>query len=390
MKNRAWIAFGAAALAFAIGAAAQRKPILAPGQEPPQRPEPSKPKEETPPVVPADERQQPDAGPAAKPATVAPPPKEPVPAPSKSATPSQAPAPPAAPPAKPGPPPPPPAELLFRHRFGPWNMVFRLKPGEPKPGHPVEVVFEVSRRLESPDPVYGDRKPLEGATLLLTAQKQRATVVIVLHPLVDAGEYGARFSLPDRGQWTLTISQPKRADEEHGETPVNGEFTIGVGEPTVMPSEATEASATAARGPLHRGTEAEPDAASLQGVMRSLGKNWVDLLGGLADTRASAKDLTALSKSVSQLAGQVKGKAPRSAAGSSTEFDLESEHFQASVADLDKNSSDRSRMRQRMSEIETANCLSCHARFFYRITDDTSQWPKFTIKQPDAPKRRRP
>jgi hypothetical protein len=373
---------GGLTLATALAAMAQRKPILAPGQPPPPPPDAPTEGSKAPaqPVVPADERVAADAGSA--PSLAATKPSAPTAKP-------EAPAPAAAPPPKPGPPPPPPPELAFRKRFGPWNVGLRLVPGVPKPGGLIEAVFEVSRRLEAPDPVYGDRKPLEGAVLVLQVHKdsKSPSFLVALHPLLDAGEYGARFSVPERGQWSFQVTEAKKPDEEHGEVLLDAEFTVGIGEVTTMASEAAEAGlgGASARGPLRKSSgQDDADQPGLRGLMQRLGKGWIDLLIAEGDTHTTPKEISALGKTISQLAGEVKGKAPDSAAGSVSEFDLAAEHLQSAAFDLEKGLGDRTKTQQSMIEIENTNCLSCHAKYWFEITSDLSEWPTFRIKTPPA------
>lgn len=371
-----------AALVAAPAVQGQRRPVVAPGTPPPPPLEPAKPPE--PVAVPAP---PPEPGKPPPPPPASPPGPTPV---GSGGAPDAGAA--LAPPPKPAPPPPQPEELVFRRRFQRHNFTLRLKPAEPKPNQLVEVVFEISRRLESPDPVYGDRRPLEGATLLLSlrADTRSPPRVVALHALMDAGEYGARFVLAAKGQYRLEVEEVKKPDAEHGEMTVSGEFTVGIGEPTTMLSEDVE---PGARAPVAAGSrrairagaaDGDPDAAfeaaGLQPVMRPIGKAWIDLHAGLADARSKPADLEALAKDLHKLSASIRGKAPAFKITATQEFDIYAERVEAAIGELATSLGDRARARDKMVEIENRHCVACHAKYRFDLTDDLSQWPNFPLK----------
>ncbi len=374
MRTRIAVALLAAVLPVPV-ALAQRRPVVGPGQTQPkppeQTPEPKpEPMPEPPPPAAA---VQPDAGPA------------------KAAAPQL----PAAPP-KPEPPPPPPEELVFRRRFNKWNFNMKMRPGDPQPNRTVEVVFEITRKLESPDPVYGDRRPEESKQLLLAVRPDTAKAVAVtyaLHPTLDAGNYGVRFMVPQKGQYRLELSEMKKPDAEVGELALQGEFTIGVGEPTIMRTEEADPGSRIAVGAGRRALRAGSDddsaleASGLQPVMRPLGKAWIRLLSELAQPKPTPAELASLAKILREQAGRVRGKSPLTKAGASGEFDIYAERLEAAMGELEKSLSSPEKAREEMAQMESAHCLRCHVKFRFDVTDDLSQWPNFPPKAAPPPPR---
>ena len=281
--------------------------------------------------------------------------KAPASAPAAAPPSSAAPKPPAAPEA-------PPIEYTLTAREGAWRVRVTLRPGRPEPGQPLDVLLDVARHPDIPDPTFGDRIPLDRAVRLALVfsgpgQKERHR----LWPLGDAGIYGTHWTPPAKGLWTASLEPlDVKAEAPHAS------FQIGAGVP--MPP-STEGQAVHASRVILAGSAPlflEPGR-PLRETMHDLGDKYGQAVTGKEDPAAI--------KAMALLARAAVGRAPgKPAAADAAEFD----RIAVELADtLEVLAASPDGQRQgKLAELNVDSCLRCHAKFRDGVTADLSHWPE--------------
>ncbi len=287
-------------------------------------------------------------------------------------------------------PPPPAVETVYRKRLdNKTTVTLRVRPAQPEPGKLTTFLFEFSRILEIPDPVIGDRAPVENADFVLTLTgngKGAKPVRYRLNPLRDAGIYGTHFTTTEPGLYTLEVEQRLGEKKEIGEVAITGEFQVGIGVPTPPPSEEEEQPGQRTRrgrgrtGALKAISERDSAADVVGEVMGQLGTGWNELARKVEDPKATPEELAAIAKTLSELAGKVEGQVPVAQAMHGKEFNLYAGQLNDALKDLVTQLSDRNKVKASLVKVEQGVCLKCHTRFRYQITEDVSSWPKFEPK----------
>ncbi|MFN7133911.1 MAG: hypothetical protein ACK4N5_17680, partial [Myxococcales bacterium] len=270
-------------------------------------------------------------------------------------------------------------------------ITLRVRPAQPQPGRPTTMLFEVAKVLDIPDPVIGDRAPVENANLVLTltGSGKNATVVRQrLNPMRDAGIYGAHFTATEPGVYKLDLQQQLPGDAEIGDVAIAADFPLGIGVPT--PAPAAEEEESTGRKDRSRGrgragavksiTERDQAPEGVGDVMGQLGAAWLRLTDRLEDPKASAEELATHAKAIAELSGKVEGQVPVPMAMHGKEFNLYAGQLHDALKELPAQLADRAKVKATLTRVEQGTCLKCHARFRYQITDDVSSWPKFEPK----------
>ena len=332
------------------------------------------------PVRPIAPQQPPDAG---APQAAAPMPSEPAHVgPVKPANPAPkpvAPAKPQIPPellAKPAPPPKKiehPAEVTYRQKTADHAYALRVRPGEPKPGESIELLLDLAKLHDPPDPVVGDREPEAGVDLLIAVAKSGEGKPHLLHAMSEPGQYGAHLTVAEPGLYTVTII---RRGTEGG---VVAHFPLGIGVATpVRPDDVAATLVPASLGP-QRAVRSRKQAASdavqkaLPKVMRELGEKLLALdsaLDGHGDAAAQAHAMAELSKAIA-------GQTPPQGSDRPREFDAQAAQLTSALNQMAQSPS-----RARLQDLEQNHCLKCHAEFRWGVASDVSAWPKFTAAEP--------
>lgn len=322
------------------------------------------------PVRPAGQPEVVDAGPP--PEAVRPVAPKPV-APAKPVAPeAQRPAPSAAAPtAQPKPPEPKkienPAEVTYKQKSEDHVFILHVRPGNPKPGTPLELLVEIAKLHDPPDPVYGDREPEKDADLVLTLEKGKAEPPVVLHALPEAGEYGAHVTALEQGLYTVKIGR------RTGKPGLEASFPLGVGVST--PARPDDVQETLPEEGMRTGRAIRPAGESgasgpaLPGIMRRLAEHLLAAdaaLDGKGDAAAEAHAMVELSKAIA-------GQTPAHARNRPKEFDAEAAGLTGALQQLESSPS-----KAQLADVEKNHCWRCHVQFRWGVASDVSAWPSFT------------
>ncbi len=259
---------------------------------------------------------------------------------------------------------PPPAEYTLTVKEGAWRVRVTLRPGQPEPGQKLELLFDVARHPDIPDPQYGDRIPLQGARLFVTMSGAGRPERHRLWPMGDSGVYGTHWTPSERGLWTVSLApiDPK------ADAPTL-DFQLGAAVPMPASSEGQAVRSTRVVRVGARPSEAGKP--TLEALMKQLGARWLELGRGLPEADEKAA-LAAIMHLVSDLAGS----APRGFASDSAEFDNIARKLKADV-ELYAAGPAEARAQQ-LSATETETCLRCHVKFRDGVVSDVSKWPEVT------------
>jgi hypothetical protein len=256
---------------------------------------------------------------------------------------------------------PPPAEYTLVVKEGAWRVRVTLRPGQPEPGQVLEVLLDVARHPEIPDPTYGDRLPLQGATLALTMSGPGQRSRHRAWPLGDAGIYGVHWTPPARGLWTLSL-EPLEGKPEAPRL----SFQVGVGVPMPASSEGQAVRSTRvvlAGAPAPRASGKQ----TVRELMQELTRHWLALDRAGADAKA---ELAALGP----LADALQGTAPAAFSAEAAEYDALARALRTSVDRVAAGK--REEHVKLQNEEEATTCLQCHAKFRDRVVEDLRGWPE--------------
>ncbi len=100
-----------------------------------------------------------------------------------------------------------PAQLKFRQTSQKIDYELVIRPGVPDSGATAEVELVIEELLESPDPTYGSRRPLNEANVhaVLVGGKKKVATARRGVRLADAGTYGFTFTATEPGLYGLHI-----------------------------------------------------------------------------------------------------------------------------------------------------------------------------------------
>lgn len=276
-------------------------------------------------------------------------------------------------PAKPEPKPEPkkvenPAEVTYRKSSGEHAFAMKVRPGAPRPGETVELVFDIAVIHDPPDAVLGDREPLQGAELVVSLEKGKASLPHLLHPLSEPGRYGAHVVAPEQGLFTVRVGR------RSGKPGVEASFPLGIGVATpVRPDEVQATQNPSARGPV-KAQDALPAGAperTLAETMRLLGDRFLQLDAQLESGKGEAQGTA---RAMAELAKGVAGTTPPFAKNRPREFEAETNRLQTALAALAA-----APTRQKLTDLEQNVCFRCHAQFRFGVAADVTSWPAFRM-----------
>lgn len=365
-----------AAAAWIAEAESAKRPVMAPGAEPPPMPVveiPPAPAVETPvhpdPATPA----SPNGGAAvATPVNQSPTPPLPPAAFKDERAPNTA-------AAIPAPVDPDPKELRYRQKTGDILVAMVVRPGKPKAGTPTEIVFELQVMLPIPDPVLGDRLPVENAPLLARVTGPGTSQTFEVHPLTAKGEYGFHFTPAATGLYTITCNRTS------GQPALRTQFTLGVGVETPIPADVASDPALR-RGPPGARSVLGAESRSVSStdntaasVMDELGDQWLALRRTIGTPDAAAP----MGKTL-ELARKLSGKVPAAFAESRETFDRLAQRFVAELDALEKRVTEPAAAAE-LDRMQSDTCLRCHAEFRFGIARSVERWPDFDKRETPVP-----
>lgn len=268
-------------------------------------------------------------------------------------------------------------ERIISKRTGDYAVQLTLRPGDPKPGRLLEIQIEVARVPDFPDPVYGDRVPVNDANLVVQLAPALADVaggkskIYRAHLVSEGGVYGVHTIPETAGIYAVAIS-PRT-----GPGP-KVSFDIGVGVP--MATEAGEGKKGASRRPAAGAGGGRMVVSSVgpKTEMREIGERW-----GLLETMAGTGSLALAgaqgeAKAIAALFGKAKSKPPKSAnpADELNEMlDGSAAAFTAIAAVTD------AKQLPALVAATEQSCMKCHVKYRWEMTRDLSRWPKFDIAE---------
>jgi len=263
-----------------------------------------------------------------------------------------------------------PAEVIYRQKVGDHAFALRVRPGEPVPGQLLELVVDLLKLHDPPDPVVGDREPDKGEDLIVTLTLDGHAHARVLHPLAEPGAYGAHVTVDAPGLYAVRVSR------RTGKPGIDATFKLGIGVATpVRPDDVAATIQTRHHGPMRpAGDDADgADGAALSTVMRELGRALVSLDASLAsghgDAAAQARAMAALSKGIA-------GKVPPFGADRPKEFAQLASGLTAALTELASAPSTA-----KLQAVQQSQCTKCHAAYRWGVASDVSSWPAFTAIQ---------
>ena len=265
-------------------------------------------------------------------------------------------------------------ELRYTRRVGDFVYQVHVRPGEPKPGTPIELFLRVNELLPIPDPALGDRRPLEGGRLLVTVKGNGSSRTYRTHALLDAGTYGTHFTVDAPGLYDLAIERLGARRPERFEVRLGvGTETPGIATPEAGPRRRD-------RDGVVEGIEmvgvAGPDDATIAGVMDELGRRWMEL-----DRLAGSEDAAEALRAVREQAALAAGKMPQGRGGNPTEFDQLVAGLADRLAALEGATGDRTALRAGMLRVQEEVCMRCHALYRHGIAESVAAWPDFSPKE---------
>lgn len=101
-----------------------------------------------------------------------------------------------------------PAERAWTVKAGEFEVQAKMKPGVPDPEQLTEIIILASAIPKTPNPRFGSRVPLEGASILvdLVSPAKETIGRYVAHPMpLTSNQYGLHFTPKQEGIYTLSI-----------------------------------------------------------------------------------------------------------------------------------------------------------------------------------------
>lgn len=270
-------------------------------------------------------------------------------------------------------------ELRFTKRVGNTVLVMQVSPELPMASAPVEAQFRLHDILPTPDPRYGDRRPVEKAKMVaVVAGPKGSSRRFQVHPLGVPGSYGVHFTPADgTGLYKITV---ERID---GRRTVSTEFPLGVGIETPGVADRAEmekrrrrVSGTGVVEGIEKVGVPGADDSRLTGVMRELGRRWMEL-----DRVAGTPEAAEAAAKVREQAAKIAGKTPSITGASSTEFDALANTLTERLAALEEKATDKNGLMSSMEQIQNESCMRCHSKYRHQFADSVTTWPDFRVKQ---------
>ena len=267
-----------------------------------------------------------------------------------------------------------------------------LKPGNLKTNHVAEVLLDINRNLDIPDPVTGDQKPMTGSKPLATVKSpegkgQRDTTTYFAWPSEDPGGFAFHFTPTEDGLYEVTIAgtDPDKGPDAGEAAGFSVTYRIGAGTAAAQTEQSQVGTAVrkTVRRPVGAGRGRDNDG-KLVKLMREVGDRYLNLESMLAHAPAHGAQADAMAEAhaLSALLGQTKGLVPEGQSDSATEFDSLAAGSANVVESIATAASGKERVsaKTEFEKLEAVGCNACHAKYRFQITDDVSEWPKFAQK----------
>jgi hypothetical protein len=250
-----------------------------------------------------------------------------------------------------------------------------LSPGQPAAEHGESITLDLNRIPKVPDPTYGDRVPVQGASLVAVVTKDgdAATAVrYTMHPAGGQGTYGFHWTPETRGLYALAF------ERRDGDIP-EASFKIGVGVATPKQDQGAgddhqAPPSGAVSGPLMP-TSAGPTAAE---IMKPMTDPAGFLGDALARRRPSKDDVTSAIAALAAQAKKLPGTCPDNYHIAASDYDAMARQLQQRLAQMSMSASagQMKQVREQWHQTLADTCTRCHVKFWWAITGDLSTWPK--------------
>ena len=297
-------------------------------------------------------------------------------------------------------------ERYIEKRVGPYDVTLILKPGNLKVHRTANVALDLEKVLDIPDPVTGDRRPMVSGEPYARVEPPAAPEEkrrgrhheettaaepqsFRLWPGDESGQFGFHFTPEVDGLYTVTIvGRDPKGDADEPKT-FEVPFRIGVGTFALQTevSEGAGAVHREARHPVGVSVRA-PQVDHLRLAMERIGQRYLDL-GDLLRAwprRGPNVEAAAEARAVASLVASTKGMVPPDRTAAADEFDQltaqSAQGFQdvATAAEAKGRGNHQREALAAYAGLMPASCNECHAKFRWGVTNDLSQWPKFTEK----------
>lgn len=187
------------------------------------------------------------------------------------------------------------------------------------------------------------------------------------------------FTAGGQGVHTLTVDSPV------GKRGQRAEFAVGVGVETPKVGEIAKARTRVCGRTVVEGVELvnmpRPDESTTAGMMRELGKKWMEL-----QRNAGTPEATAAADAVREHAAGMRAFATGEDA---VEFGQLAEKSLQALQALDGIVADPVRAEGAILGVQNEACLRCHVRFRFDLAESVQSWPDFAPnpnpKQPTKP-----
>jgi hypothetical protein len=280
---------------------------------------------------------------------------------------------------------PPSREVVYRKKVDKAIVTLRVRPAKPQPNRAATLVFEVAELLIVPDPLVGDRKPVENGLFSVDVSLDgKSARRLRLHKMTNAGAYGTHVTVPEAGVYRVALVQ-KLEKQEIGTKPIQTEFLLGFGKETPMEEAADEEDDDAVQ--VRRGRRAlrvaSAKATTAPDLMTELGEHWMSLDTALGEEQPQFEELDKHAQALAQLAPKIEThfRAPPAAGANAKELEALAAGLKP-LADLPEKIAKPAAARESMAETARASCNRCHVKFRFKVSDDVSGWPKFAPKAP--------
>jgi len=256
-------------------------------------------------------------------------------------------------------------EAVYHRKFESTSFNLHVRPPSLVVGQVGELVFDIADILDPPDPEFGDRRPVTGEQLVANIE---GAGLYVLHPIPgNAGSYGLHFIPISDGLRHVVLA---RMDGRAG---LSVDLQVAVGRPQQLVSKAVDIREAQ---PLGSKQAVEP----IRATMTQLGTVW----GGLWNVALTGKgDAAALAKLLPGLAQETVGHVPQAHATDRANFDVLARSFAQSSSDISKAAGGLD-LKAALVKMQGQQCDRCHAVYFYGITEDVTDWPRFEATKAEA------
>jgi hypothetical protein len=255
-------------------------------------------------------------------------------------------------------------EAVYHRKFESTSFNLHVRPPSLAVGEVGELVFEIADILDPPDPEYGDRRPVVGEQLLAQIE---GVGPYILHPIPGTnGSYGLHFIPNSDGLRHVALA---RIDGRAG---LSVDLQVAVGRPPQLVSKNVDIREAQ---PLGAKQAVEP----IRATMTQLGTVW----GGLWTAALTGRgDAATLAKALPGLAQETVGHVPQVHATDRANFDILARSFMQSSGDISKAAGPD--LKAALTKMQSQQCDRCHAIYFYGITEDVSDWPRFEATKTEA------